>query len=99
MTYVVCYCARRHSVIYSFLSTCLIMMFVNLVLWLQISIAEAGGVLACIMDSGNINVYDMEVVFKRILAEQLLEKKERANLETGTIAKQSHTQVVLTICN
>lgn len=39
------------------------------------SVAESGGILACIMDSGSIAVYDMEVAFKQVLAERVAEKR------------------------
>lgn len=42
---------------------------------LQISLASAGGILSCIMDSGNIALYDLEIVFKQILAEQISERR------------------------
>ncbi|KAF6031694.1 TBC1D31 [Bugula neritina] len=47
----------------------------------QISCAEAGSILACIMDSGNINVYEMDVIFKQIQASKLLEQKKMHEID------------------
>lgn len=56
------------------------------------SVAEISGTFICLMDSGNVNIYDMERILKSILAEQKLTDKKCED-EAETKSSRSHVKV------
>ncbi|XP_067934777.1 TBC1 domain family member 31-like isoform X2 [Watersipora subatra] len=54
----------------------------------QASLAESGCNLACIMDSGNLNIYDIEVILKRVETDRHADnKKDSVDVERDPRAK------------